>query len=465
MSAKALWSAAILVTVLVGGYLGYSLFASTPATQFGKALFLPGKTTQGHYQIELACSACHKPFQGTPQQACVECHGEALKAAEDVHANRKFADPRNAAMLKQVDAVRCATCHREHKPEQVRAMDVTLPDDFCFACHDDVAKERPSHRDFDRKNCASAGCHNYHDDKALYEDFLAAHLHEPDTGPSARVPLRNLAQQNIVAGGPRAPLGENDRKAPAGVQLAPGQLQAWAGTAHARGGINCGDCHQAKTAGGQAGPWQDRLDYKACQSCHQRETKGFLAGKHGMRLAQGLAPMVPGAARLPMKAEAHDKALSCTSCHEAHTFDTQRAAVESCLGCHDDAHSLAYKQSVHYRLWQDEKSGKGEKGSGVSCATCHLPRGTEKYEGRLDVHVEHNQSMNLHPNEKMVRGICMQCHGLGFSLDALADGALVRRNFDGKPAVHVKSIDMAEERVRLKSQRKATQNSSAPENK
>jgi len=181
-----------------------------------------------------------------------------------------------------------------------------------------------------------------------------------------------------------------------------------------------------------------------------------------MRLAQGLLAMKPGIARSPMKTLAHDKSLSCTSCHDDHAFDTRQAAVESCIGCHDDNHSKSYKQSAHFRLWQDEVNGKGDKGSGVSCATCHLPRSTKKNDGQTDVHVEHNQSMNLRPNEKMVRDICMQCHGLGFSLDALADQALVKNNFNGKPKEHVKSLDMAEQRLRLKAERKNMAGNPAP---
>ncbi len=65
--------------------------------------------------------------------------------------------------------------------------------------------------------------------------------------------------------------------------------------------------------------------------------------------------------------------------------------------------------------------------------------------------------MNLHPNEKMVRGVCMQCHGLGYSLDALADKALVKSNFDRKPAEHLRSLDMAEERQRSKGKNKNRQ--------
>jgi hypothetical protein len=62
------------------------------------------------------------------------------------------------------------------------------------------------------------------------------------------------------------------------------------------------------------------------------------------------------------------------------------------------------------------------------------------------VRVQHNQSLNLRPNEKMIRGVCLNCHGLGFSIDVLADTALVQRNFAGQPARHVRSIDMARER-------------------
>ena len=37
----------------------------------------------------------------------------------------------------------------------------------------------------------------------------------------------------------------------------------------------------------------------------------------------------------------------------------------------------------------------------------------------------------------------MNCHGLGFSIDALADPLLIEANFRGSPARHIESIDMA----------------------
>ena len=58
--------------------------------------------------------------------------------------------------------------------------------------------------------------------------------------------------------------------------------------------------------------------------------------------------------------------------------------------------------------------------------------------------VEHNQNATLSPNEKMIRPACLHCHGLGFSLDALADQALIENNFRGSPAVQVRSMELAE---------------------
>jgi hypothetical protein len=57
--------------------------------------------------------------------------------------------------------------------------------------------------------------------------------------------------------------------------------------------------------------------------------------------------------------------------------------------------------------------------------------------------VDHNQSANLSPNSKMLRSACLHCHGLGFSINALADRQLIDKNFNGAPGVHVESIDLA----------------------
>ena len=68
-------------------------------------------------------------------------------------------------------------------------------------------------------------------------------------------------------------------------------------------------------------------------------------------------------------------------------------------------------------------AGEGAANTGVSCATCHLPREPHREGDEEVVRVQHNQNDNRRPNEKMMRNVCLKCHGAQFSLDALADRA------------------------------------------
>jgi hypothetical protein len=180
-----------------------------------------------------------------------------------------------------------------------------------------------------------------------------------------------------------------------------------------------------------------------CAECHADQGDGFLAGRHGMRLAQGLDPMRPGLARAAMHPEAADRELGCASCHRAHAFARARAAVDACVECHDDGHTRGYAGTRHAQLFAEELRGERPPGTGVSCATCHLPR----VERAGAVTVQHDQNDNLRPNEKMIRTVCLDCHGLGFAIDALADSDLVARNFNGSPAHSVQSIEWAARRT------------------
>ena len=389
----------------LSGTLAATVFIALRLQSTDRAVFLPGETTAGHHQIELSCESCHTPFGGVEQQACLKCHEEELSVAEDSHPRGKFTDPRNAERVARLDARLCITCHVEHRPEMTLAMAVTLPADYCFLCHSDIADERASHTGMPFNTCASSGCHRFHDNRALYEDFLTKHGAGPETLP-VRVVKERLR------------------------------------TAPVHGGIGCPDCHNVASDSG-AKSWTDFPGYQVCQSCHAPEATGFLSGKHGIRLATGLSPMTPAAARLPMRPEAANRQLGCASCHPAHDFDTRRAAVDGCLGCHADNHSLAYKSSSHFRLWTADTEGSAPTGSGVSCATCHLPREVHRDGDQTVVRVQHNQNSNLRPNEKMIRDVCMSCHGLSFSIDALADRELIDANFSGRPSRHIESIDMA----------------------
>ena len=385
---KIKWLLWLLLTIAIAFWLGYSMLSENA----DKTIFMPGALSPGHHQLAEACDACHVDSFGggeVLQQACINCHGKDRVKPMDSHPAKKFKDPRNADLLENIDALKCITCHSEHKPEITAKDGLTQPVDFCFYCHQDIAKDRPSHKGMGFDTCKNAGCHNFHDNRSLYTDYLVKHLHEPAMLDTMVLPQKEFASVlNEIADYPhdRYPvkqLKEED------IDATPEQTKDetiktdWLSTSHARSGVNCSACHvqqqepskvdQAITKARQP-RWTDKPDAAVCKTCHSVEVERFGKGKHGMRLQQGLSPMTPATALLPMQKKAAHEQLTCNSCHPAHRFDVNQAAVESCLTCHADKHSLAYKDSPHYQLWQKEMSGEAKAGTGVSCASCHMPQ-------------------------------------------------------------------------------------------
>lgn len=446
------WHWGLIVTLAIASTAAYNLELSD------KTLFISGEPSHGHHQIEMACTACHSDgFSGADvmQQACVNCHAEDLELANDSHPRKKFLDPRNAPLLSHLDARQCVTCHVEHKPEITRSMGVTLAGDFCFHCHSDIAEDRPSHRDFAFDSCASAGCHNFHDNRNLYEDFLIAHVGQPELLPHPQLPKRTAVQAWLRENPHKRPLRLQDADIPvtAGEPGEATQLAAnWADSVHAQVNVNCSSCH----ADGKM-QFSSREIVEQCGSCHSEQREAFTQGKHGMRLSDKLpqdfvansSAMSPQQALLPMRPDASGE-LSCASCHSPHETDLQFAAVEACLGCHSDDHSLAFMESAHFKAWSAGDAG------GVSCASCHLPR-----ENRVDpqgerITVNHNQNHNLRPNDKMLP-TCLNCHGAEFALAALADKELIAHNFNRKPAAEHETFELIRDRIARITDKKKSQ--------
>lgn len=434
------WLWIFWLTLMLGTAGLLSFWLTTPGEQ---QVFMPGQTTHGHHQIELACDACHtSPLGGDEvlQDACTNCHGDELKTALDSHPKTKFTNPRNADLIKVLDARYCASCHIEHNPDITHPMGVTFPEDFCVQCHQDIGEERESHEGMGFETCASAGCHNFHDNRALYEDFLLKHQ-DPAT-PEDRTQLPADLRHYLTTMDVRWP--EVKQPEPAAVAHLTDDIHAdWDNSAHGQAGVGCMSCHGDKSA---PGGWQEKPDHTTCESCHAPETEGFLSGKHGMRLAHDLSPMTPAMSRLTMQPDSAHKTLTCNSCHAAHEDNRVEAAASACLTCHADEHSQSFPDSPHGQLWSQVTAGLRPVEEAVSCATCHMPREKVSQFGETFTRVNHNQNATLRPNEKMIRPACLNCHSLSFSIDALADPALIRNNFSGQPATHIRSIDMAVER-------------------
>ena len=446
----------IFVTVALSAVFGYNLLKGD------MRLFLPGKATHGHHQIEMQCQACHvESFQNseTMQQACMSCHEGPLNKARDTHPSKKFSDPRNSDLLANLDATQCVTCHIEHSPEITDQLGVTLPEDFCFYCHQDVGVERKSHKDYEYDTCSNSGCHNYHDNRALYEKFLVKHMDEPNLLSDASVRTPNTLELWMKK--------YKDMKAFSSLDSDGGDIEGhtsaivsnWAASTHAQAQVNCSGCHDEGnwSLSEQAVPSAKLLSIDSCATCHEQQYNGFRHGLHGMKLSVGIAPLQVKDARLPMKKRAQHESLTCSSCHDPHKPDLKFAATDSCLQCHDDEHSQNYENSSHATLWENELSDKRveNEGTGVSCATCHMPR----IKKGKKIFVEHNQSMTLKPNSKMLRPVCLSCHGLEFSTAALADRDLIKSNFSRSFNQQHPSFEPVRQRIaEKKAKKKAAKN-------
>ena len=482
--------AALWILCVSGTVIATALVTAWMLVGGDRRMLLIGKTTDAHHQIETTCETCHAaaPFASAAAAAkalnktCRNCHEDALQAAEDSHARKLFRSPRMAVYWEKLDARLCTACHVEHRPENTRPGAVTVAEDFCVACHSegdqDVRKARPSHAGLTFDTCASAGCHNYHDNRAIYEDFLVSHAGRPWV---ASAPVHELAMRSRAQKPPaEAPDKRGAALAPATALAEQTALHDWAGSGHAAAAVNCAACHAPAAEGTSRAAveaqWIATPDSAICEGCHKTPAQTFVQGRHGLRRHPSLAPprdpsrrleaiglsgllpkaaaawladpprpvrMTVAEARLPMRPEAAGESLHCGTCHQPHAVDTERAAVEACASCHDDAHSRAYFGSAHHELWRAELAGQAPPGTGVSCATCHMA----KAERRGKVVTSHNQNATLRPNEKMIRPVCLDCHGLGFAINALADPDLVARNFQGKPAAQVESVEWAVRRT------------------
>ncbi len=473
-----LWGLWALLTVLTASGVFAALYIGGDRT-----VLLPGQTAGAHHQMEIACETCHTaaPFESQAKirkkinKTCVTCHKDELKAGDDSHPKKKFTNPRMASYWEDVDGRFCTTCHAEHLPEESQPMMLTLQADFCIACHSegeqDIRKDRESHADLTFDTCASAGCHNYHDNRALYEDFLVKHdsaewLTDSPVVVAAALPTADRASDAQAIEAYLASIV---------VPMEADEINRdWARSAHAAADVSCQGCHAAEES-----PWNDHPGQGVCADCHRTAAKTFSLGRHGMRGHSKISkprdaekrlkklgwsdapevlisaietyladPTVPDTvttdeARVTLSEEAHGQGMTCNSCHLPHREEPQHSAVSACLTCHSDEHSQAYENSPHFSVWQAEKAGGAPAGSGVTCATCHMPQ-TEKNGFAV---TSHNQNDNLRPNEKMIRSVCLSCHGLGFAIDALADPALIANNFSGQPIRHIDSIDWALKRV------------------
>ena len=208
----------------------------------------------------------------------------------------------------------------------------------------------------------------------------------------------------------------------------------WQTSAHALAEVNCSSCHQNQ----ETNEFVAKPTEESCKSCHENSVDTFLLGKHGVRTLEGLSPLTPAMAHLPMKDSSLDKQMNCNTCHNVHTVDTYQAAVDSCLTCHADNHSLNYKNSPHAEIFREIGTLPRPNNDSVTCATCHLPREVSGDE----VLVNHNNTYTLLPRDRMVKEVCMNCHGVEHAYNSIFDDELVEANFARPPTQKMQTFQL-----------------------
>ena len=213
--------------------------------------------------------------------------------------------------------------------------------------------------------------------------------------------------------------------------------QQWQTSAHALADVNCSSCHQNE----ETKKFVAKPTVESCRSCHENSVDTFLLGKHGIRTLEGLSPLTSAMAHLPMKDGSSDKQMNCNTCHNVHTVDTYQASVDSCLTCHSDKHSLNYKNSPHANIFLEIGKLPRPNSDSVTCATCHLPRQASGD----NVLVNHNNTYTLKPRDRMVKEVCMNCHGLEHSYNSIFDDELVEANFARPPTQTMQTFQLVRE--------------------
>ena len=149
-----------------------------------RSVFLPGETSVGHVSIEASCGSCHEGFKPVSNDTCLRCHEAEM--AEDAHGLKKFSDPLRRAEL-TIEVLTCTACHKEHVHMYGRG--VHLRPDLCMHCHENIIRgDLASHDGFAPDGCWTAGCHNFHDHRAISTGFLRQNLGQPDMLPKPEVP-------------------------------------------------------------------------------------------------------------------------------------------------------------------------------------------------------------------------------------------------------------------------------------
>jgi hypothetical protein len=360
------------------------------------ALVSPGPLSAAHHALESKCDACHVPFKGVPDVACLTCH---TSTAQRIQAHR---GP-HAEFAQQ--GKRCASCHSDHKGEK-HALSPAPASGFdhkktgfvldgahasrpCASCH----KPGPSGPVWAGLPMQCKGCHtDVH--KGGFGDRCAA-CHD---AKAWKPTVKTVAQHKLDMGGHHAGLKCES---------------CHEGGQHLQASSQCGDCH-AQPHGGTKAP---------CSTCHNPVDWKNATFKHDFCTC-----ILPGKHQTASCLSCHPKfrftptEFECAGCH---TKDRKHENLGACSRCHS---ALSWKA----KSFDHNKARPGYapfvldgKHLQVGCENCHKEQGKFRGAPRL---CEGCHAVPKHGDF----GACSKCHTtLGFATQKFSHDK-TRFPLDGK---------------------------------
>ncbi|HVA40677.1 MAG TPA: NAD(P)-binding domain-containing protein [Candidatus Binataceae bacterium] len=315
------------IGLLVAGCAGLVILALLLAP---RTSYEPGPLLDQHVQLSNQCAACHTPWRGTANHACITCHGDF--ADNNPHGDIDLSDKDSGLMTGRrlvsfKDSLSCLSCHSEHRG-RFAAVKVTAAF-ACTYCHahraiDKIPRhlkpmERPTGEKHMFKGAFSHGGHLI----LIGTDTLqCASCHQlTRTKPGREV---NFTLKRSGCAGSDCHANLQDIAMPKAAGVAPeifGALEPAAirhvnavfthSRAHLR--FKCAQCH-GKLAQSKDESDADARSIARCFSCHAHQPPPKHAG-----VTVGNRSW-PGGVAMAAEPAAPRRVIACGSCHLFHTY-------------------------------------------------------------------------------------------------------------------------------------------------
>jgi thioredoxin reductase len=295
-----------------------------------RTTYQPGALLEAHENLTGKCAACHRPWKGVTNQACISCHGDFTDM--NPHGDVSLDDKSQGLLPGKTlvgfsDSLSCLSCHNEHGG---RLVDVKRAAAFaCTDCHKHPSIDRVTKHRQPIKRIAAAGhimvktfSHAGHAVLMSVDQLDCATCHVLDpTAPGKEVRF-SIKWSGCAGSDCHASPQEDPLNFPASLGKAPKFIGTLAPSSirhinavfiHSPGHLRfkCAECHtQIGNSKKQTDP--AGLAIKRCFDCHAHQP---LPAGRAVAAGSIFTAVASAAAAPPQK-----RVVACGQCHLFHTY-------------------------------------------------------------------------------------------------------------------------------------------------